>query len=372
MEEISNSEWFSYITGVGESEFRENVSKYVSSKKSKYTTPEMIIKNNKTGKKYSCGSLELIPLKELRAIDTTSQGSSTFEIIIILDNESRPQVSVDSQQSMKQYSNAVFLVASNFNGVESVSEDCSPNSRNFVTNYIYDPTQGPSASLGAPAAAIQRCIFPFYDKKKEPSTWTQTKEKQIEILGGIPNYTIMNGYPLLNKDVKDVTESDYDNYLCCIHSNVEVTFSQCRSTFKPIEKDERNHIDQVFAAALNVGQGMSGYSNRECTEDKPMLRQLPLDCGYEAAYLTAIRNKRDTVVLTKLGGGVFGNSFDDINKSIIRAHLKYGVKNNGTIKKVVLPLFSIGADADDIVELLKQNNIPYKITKYAKNKVVEE
>jgi hypothetical protein len=43
----------------------------------------------------------------------------------------------------------VVQVASNFNGVEAISEGSSPDGASFTEKYIYDPTQGPAASISA-------------------------------------------------------------------------------------------------------------------------------------------------------------------------------------------------------------------------------
>ena len=45
-------------------------------------------------------------------------------------------------------------VASNFNGVEAISEGSSPDGSSFTEKYIYDLTQGPAASISAGAGAF--------------------------------------------------------------------------------------------------------------------------------------------------------------------------------------------------------------------------
>ncbi len=46
---------------------------------------------------------------------------------------------------------SIIMVASQFNFLESPSSDYTP-----ITSYIYDPTQGPAASIGMPAALFER------------------------------------------------------------------------------------------------------------------------------------------------------------------------------------------------------------------------
>ncbi|GAB1228258.1 hypothetical protein ENUP19_0388G0011 [Entamoeba nuttalli] len=373
-EKVRKQEWVKRITGETESEFRVDKENWIYQKPSLYSTPEMVIVNKITKEEFSCGCLEMIPLKDLRKCQHQSTQGITFEIILREDDESIDHVNVATMQAMKEYNNSVFLVASNFNAVESVSETIEPNEHNFTTNYIYDGTQGPIASLGAPAAALQRTIFPFYNKTTKPKEWEQSQEKQIEILGELNSiYHVINGYPILEKDVKEPSEKDEEKYLSVFHSNVEVTYIYGRNEMTLIPKQMRNRIDQVFAAAINIGQGCSGYENYELVNRKPKVLSYALDCGYETCYLVAIKNHRTTIVLTLLGGGVFGNSYTDICKSIIKIHKRYSLGNNGELRRVVLPLFSKGGNGiiEILIPLLQQEKISYKIVHYQKNQLVK-
>ncbi|KAL7713120.1 Macro domain-containing protein [Entamoeba marina] len=299
---INRSSWFEYICGVKEIEFRQTKEKYIS----RNENGEMIITNPITLNEFSCGKLEMIPLQKLRQIPKETIQPALFEIIVRLDEESQPQVEVTSMQTNPKYNKSVF-------------ENISPDSSKFTTNYIYDQTQGPAASIGAPAAAIERVHFPFYD------------ENTLQV----KYYHIENGYPLLNSTCENPSIFDYDKYIACIHSNVETTFRFNSTQIEVIKKEHRN------------------------SKQRPILSKLPLDCAYETAYLTAIRNKREKIILTLLGNGVFGNDTKEVCESIIRNHLEYGMKNNSTLSKVILPIYSIGGnDVLDIMKkLLKQNEI---------------
>ncbi len=371
---IKPEKWVEHITGTTETKFRKDPKKYISEKPSSYSAPELFITNKKTKEQFSCGSLELLSIKELRTYAAPSQKGAGFEIIIRDDNESVDQVNVAVMQTLKQYDGAVFLVASNFNGVESVSEKISPNASKFTTNYIYDPTQGPIASLGAPAAALQRTIFPFYNKETESTQWCQTETRQLEILQNMNDiYHVVNGYPCIVNGCREPTEIDKEKYISIIHSNVEVSYIFQRRYFECIEESRRNHIDQVFAAAVNIRQGENGYNNERAMRGKPNIGKLPLECGYEACYLTAIKNKRSTIVLTLLGGGVFGTPHQLIFESIINVHKQYGMQNNGTLQGVVMPFYQIGT-SDDVIalaSLLEKHQIPYHITHYQNNTIKE-
>jgi hypothetical protein len=65
--------------------------------------------------------------------------------------------------------------------------------------------------------------------------------------------------------------------------------------------DPKQVVDQVFCAALNIGQGMSGMANKRVSQSQEKC-QFILDSDYEATYLSAIKHKRKHLVLTLIGG----------------------------------------------------------------------
>jgi hypothetical protein len=65
--------------------------------------------------------------------------------------------------------------------------------------------------------------------------------------------------------------------------------------------DPKQVVDQVFCAAMNIGQGMSGMANKRAPFSQEKC-QFILDCDYEATYLAAIKHKRKHLVLTLIGG----------------------------------------------------------------------
>ncbi|EDS89053.1 hypothetical protein CL6EHI_080910 [Entamoeba histolytica] len=118
-EEVRRKDWVKRITGETESEFRVDKENWIYQKPSLYSTPEMVIVNKITKEEFSCGCLEMVPLKDLRKCQHQSTQDITFEIILREDDESIDHVNVATMQAMKEYNNSVFLVASNFNAVES-------------------------------------------------------------------------------------------------------------------------------------------------------------------------------------------------------------------------------------------------------------
>jgi hypothetical protein len=96
-----------------------------------------------------------------------------------MDKESIRFVDVAYLQSLPENRNALFQIASNFNGVEAVTETSYPNSPDFTTKYYTDRTQGPAASISAGAGAITRVHAAFFNEKKNPDEWGQTKDDQV-------------------------------------------------------------------------------------------------------------------------------------------------------------------------------------------------
>lgn len=99
-----------------------------------------MLTNCSTKQKYQCGSFEILRLDFLRDSFTKRFGTEKSEYatleLLTAESDSKKHVNVSYLQSLPENRNAVFQVASNFNGVESVSENISPDSKFFTQNYI--------------------------------------------------------------------------------------------------------------------------------------------------------------------------------------------------------------------------------------------
>jgi hypothetical protein len=96
--------------------------------------------------------------------------------------------------------------------------------------------------------------------------------------------------------------------IATIHRDVEVTDT---------EGEHRPVVSQAFCSALPIA-----YTGVSSTHWRPFAA-LVLDAAYEATLLAAVLNKQrgasNVVLLTFLGGGVFGNEAEWINAAILRA-----------------------------------------------------
>lgn len=126
--------------------------------------------------------------------------------------------------------------------------------------------------------------------------------------------------------------------------------------FTKNDPSQRQMIDQVFCAALNISQGQSGYNNRGYDRTGE-LRSFLLDVAYSGTYLAAIRNRRKKVFLTLIGGGAFGNDKEKIFEAIVKAHKKYTSLKSNSIEEVVLVLFSEWDYCASFKETLQNENI---------------
>jgi hypothetical protein len=230
----------------------------------------------------------------------------------------------------------VFQAASNFNAVESTSESIPPDRTFFSTNYIYDDTQGPAASISAGAAAITRVHAPFYDPATAPSDWRQTANHQINLLDDdevAAHIPVVNGYAVLRKGLPEfpsVGSSGYERLLrstrIAYHRSVQVTTSGISEAtednagcYVAVDNTTNQRIDQIFVAALNIEE----VTNYHLDSQQDNLRQkFVLQSAFDGTYLGAIVNRRKHLYLTLIGGGVFGNNIKYIWNAIIQAHIK--------------------------------------------------
>lgn len=298
--------WFEKLTGFSE-ESPLQVHKNLS-------VNGNILKSHINAKEYHCGLLETPSLAELRnrvnynkALDTKN---SIREIV----------ANVQDLHTDKNNVGALFQVASQFNLLEMVSPDVTPE--HGVDGYEYDRTQGPACAIAAGAGTIYRNYFANVNGEIG-----QTANNQIDCLSDIGAalgnknnrlWQMKNGYALvseqglteINEKINSTTESELDKLKALLRIGIqwdtEVTLNTLKQT-----------VSQVYCSALPVA-----YS-----QIPPRLwanfAKLILEACYEATICSAILNYQKTgnnkVYLTLIGGGVFGNDRQWILQAIERA-----------------------------------------------------
>lgn len=217
---------------------------------------------------------------------------------------------------------AMFQAASQLNCLEFADPNETPE--DGVTQYAFDPTQGPACSLACAAATVARNYLVEVDGQVG-----QTRERQINNLAGVQAalgdagelIDVVNGYTFSSPERlvalgEAIAAADRDALMgelrIGVHANVEVTFA---SRFERPAAPQR--VSQAFCSALSCG-----YASGTLHQWQPIAK-LVLDAAYEATLLAAIvdaeREGSGRVWLTFLGGGAFGNAPPWIHHAMGRA-----------------------------------------------------
>ena len=227
---------------------------------------------------------------------------------------------------------ALVQVASQFNLLEMVGPDVTPEQG--VTRYAGDPTQGPACAIAAGAATIYRNHFVPVDARGTldgpPVQAGQSRDRQLdalvdlgEALGHGPGRALWdwrNGYALcsaaglaaISGRLAVASDDDVDalrgRLRIGLHHDVEVTDAPCSPG--PL-------VSQAFCSALPVAYG------RPAPRDWAPFARLVLEAAYEAtlsaAACRAAQGGSPRVLLTRLGGGAFGNDAAWIDAALERA-----------------------------------------------------
>lgn len=198
---------------------------------------------------------------------------------------------------------SLFQVASQFNCLESPGAYLVR-----VADYFYDPTQGPRASISAyPGTLLRHYRAPdragghFVQDQPGP---------QLNLLHAV-EAPVQSGYLTSHdlarpKELAERLETDFDLLEVGVHEAVQVVLGG--QWDGPVLPDTR--IAQVFTSTLAAG----GYGRIEPVHleiCKHLLR-----AAYLGTLLAAASLRQRRVVLTLIGGGVFGNPLPLIWESI--------------------------------------------------------
>lgn len=307
-------DWFEKLTGFQELDYAQ-------------TRRQLEVVNGRlhshfNGKSYGVGELELVSLNALRERIHAGPGLPGRLKVSIVRGDVR------AMHSAPENAGALFQVASQFNLLEMVSPQVTPE--HGVTRYQNDATQGPACAMAAGAATIYRNYFAMVYGQVG-----QTRARQLDGLADIGSalcsglslplealWTMRNGYAMCTRNgleaisvylaELDTEQTDALRGLLRIgvHSNVEVTD---HLGSHPI------FVSQAFCSALPV----SYSEDRTPAVHWAAFATLILEAAYEATLCAAVLNAKKSgskvVLLTRLGGGVFGNDVAWIDTAIRRA-----------------------------------------------------
>ena len=298
--------WFEAMTGFAEQSPRQV--------RAKLSVRGAELKSNVNGRVFAFGELETPSLAELRdrAKSSGARGAhlSIREVV----------ANVQDLHTDASNAGALFQVASQFNLLEMVSPGVPPELG--VGIYENDHTQGPACAVAAGAGTIYRNYFAIVNGQTG-----QSASNQIDCLADLGSalgnsesrlWEMRNGYALASRTglieisnrLQAATEIERDalrqKLRIGIQRNTQVTLKDCTHT-----------VTQAYCSALPVT-----YCDHSPSLWADFAR-LVLEASYEATICTAIANAANTrnnsLFLTLLGGGAFGNEIDWIVGAIRRA-----------------------------------------------------
>jgi hypothetical protein len=305
-------DWFERLTG-----FRE--AGYESTRQQLEVVGRQL-RSRVNGQSYGIGEFEPVSLETLRQrVPLGRPLPGRLKVSVV-------QGDVRELHRSPEYCGALFQVASQFNMLEMVGPNLTPE--DGVTRYEHDRTQGPACAISAGAATIFRNYFVPVGNQ-----CGQTKTRQLNGLSdlavaltkslGIPVealWSMRNGYALCTREGLDAISglltslsSDETDMLrgklrIGVHWDVEVTSAPGAN---------RPSVSQAFCSALPISY--SSVPHRHW----PAFASLVLEAAYEATMWAGVHNAQrgvsNIVLLTRLGGGAFGNDDQWIDAAMRRA-----------------------------------------------------
>lgn len=304
--------WFERITGFAETSYEDT--------RRRLCFEDEAIVCERDGRRFAMGQLETLSLAELRERANASVRGNRRTTVQCLVGDAR---ALHRQPAL---AGAMFQVASQFNLLEMASPEVTPEAG--VSRYAGDPTQGPACAIAAGAATIWRNYGVAVGSQKG-----QTAHRQLDMLAPLGAtlseqlalplaelWTMRNGYAMCTRSglaaihafLSGINEETRD----ALRSQLEIGV-QTGAEVTDMAASDSHTVSQAFCAALPVA-----YTAIASPEWEPFAR-LVLEAAYEATLLAACSERAaggtSTVLLTRLGGGVFGNDGAWIDAAIARA-----------------------------------------------------
>ena len=320
------------------------------------------------GQTWCAGRFETPSIRELRARCTASAagaaGSGRLKLWV-LDGAS-PATDIGSLQATSS-ERTLFQVASQFNCLESPGPAVTS-----VYNYFSDPTQGPRASISAfPATLLRHYRAPADGGGRFVQ---ETDGRQIDLLAdalgpGVCRNGYFTGRHGDGQGTLDALADRFDRIRVGVHDAAQVVLGY--DWAGEVEGSESRRIAQVFTSTVAGG----GYGGERAlgAAFREVCRQL-LRAAYLGTLLAAASLGRDRVVLTLIGGGVFGNpvslileaiawAMDEVGRSLAKDLCVvvngYNLGSLVDLHGAVLPLVQarggaiIRFDSDGVTEVLR-------------------
>lgn len=304
--------WFERLTGFPETGYIET--------QARLKVQDGWLLSEAGGRGHGVGEFEMISLAELREQTKGVRVPGGALSLGILEGDVR-RLHTDPDNA-----GAVFQVASQFNMLEMIAPTVTPE--HGVSGYEMDRTQGPACAIAAGAGTIWRnYLVPIEGEIG------QTATRQLDGLAALGNalaaemgvapgtlWRMQNGYALpdrtqlasIEAHLAGLGEAGRDHLRGLLrvglHRDVEVTEPGAALGTR---------VTQLYCSALPVAY--SGLPRQQWAGFATLI----LEAAYEATLLVAVLNAARGVsrrlLLTRLGGGAFGNDEAWISGAILRA-----------------------------------------------------
>ena len=348
--------WFADLFGFPDTNESRDDAKFAGHKaKFKYDARNGVLSSvGNPDATWHAGTFTTPSLQELRSEATVQMQKKAASTVTYVTGD------IAILHGKREYSGAVFQAASQFNCLEFGDKGNTPELG--VATWYHDHTQGPACAISCAPGTIVRTYF-AHDGSR-----AQTRKDQINTLDNVNEYILKkaNEYKLLKKanaqrllvdvtngytnsdlqrlatlkqTIEKLTEDERDEAMGLLKIGVQKdtqvtctkTYTSGEAPYAPwIKVDEKPPliVTQVYASALAV----SGAYAEGTPDAWGPLARLVLEAAYEATLYAAVlharpESGRQKVVLTALGGGVFGNEPAWIAEAVVRAIAKF--KNAG-------------------------------------------
>lgn len=298
--------WFNDLTGCSERS-GEDVREHL-------LVDEPRLRSRLNGKSWLYGELETPTLAQLRErAQNVVREPSPIAVREVIANVQHLHADAANQ-------NALFQVASQFNLLEMMAPDVTPEWG--VGIYERDPTQGPACAIAAGVGTIFRNYFADVNGRIG-----QSADNQIDCLAGIGTllgnteqrlWRMVNGYALpsadglkeINHQLKALDDAGRDR----LRQSLQIGLQWDTQ----VTLDNASHtVSQAYCSALPIS-----YTHHALELWVPFAT-LVLEASYEATICAAIVNAtragNKVLFLTLVGGGAFGNELDWIMNAIRRS-----------------------------------------------------
>jgi len=308
-----SSDWFERLVGFRERDYHETQRQLRVEGKQLHSLVN--------GQSYGIGELEILSLQDLRArVRPHNREGGRLRVKIV-------QGDVGELHGAPEFAGALFQVASQFNLLEMIGPEVTPE--DGVTRYYRDHTQGPACAIAAGAATLYRNYF-----LPVGGQIGQTRDRQIDCLADVGHalvaelggslrdlWTMENGYAHCNRTSLEAINAWIDSasveQLEAMRGHLRIGL-QWDVEVTGAAGPARPVVSQAFCSALPVNY----YPEVPKQLWKPFA-SLVLEAAYEATLYAAMgsaqRGASNIVMLTRLGGGAFGNGGEWIQGAMRRA-----------------------------------------------------